>query len=110
MLALLFYYLVLPILMGAILIQLIKRSGALAAPEHIKRLYEDSPIEAKMFRAVRVDTKDGGSWATLIGDYESLSDAVDAIYAAKESAKKAEVHAAFLALNDKMEALEEVDS
>jgi len=110
MLVLLFYYLALPMIVGALVIQLIKRSGALEPPEHIKRLCADRPIEKRMFRAVRVDGEGDSRQAALLGDFETLQDAVDAIYAAKENAQKTGVHAAFLALNDKMEALEQIDS
>lgn len=107
---LIFYYLVLPVLLGALVIKLIKSSGAWEPPAHIKDLFAAHPIEKRMFRSVRVTGGAGRPVASLIADHETQSDAVDAIYAAKEQAQRAGERASFLVLNDKMETLEQVDS
>lgn len=106
MIASLFYYIVLPFLAGAYVIRLIKKYAKDELPPDVARLIAERPVEKKWFRAVRRDARG----LRMIGDYETRMDAVDAAYQACKDAKAAGQAAAFVVLNDKGEALEQVDS
>ena len=74
MLALLLYYLVVPMLLGGVLIAIVKRFGRKELPAAVRALYEEHPMEPRTFRTVRLQE----GRATLIGDFETLDQAVDA--------------------------------
>lgn len=105
-LTLTFYYLILPFLLAAILLRLLKKYGAKPTEPAIIELYDKQPLEKKWFRAARRDS----SGLRLLGDSETQGEAVENAYRAKEAATKVGEKAEFLVLNDKAEILEQVDS
>ena len=106
MIPLLFYYLALPFIASALVLKFIRKYGDNEIPEDIRRLYAERPIEPKWFRVLRGDLKG----KRVLGDFETKGEAVDRAYKGREEARAAGEKAAFLVLNDKGEALEEVDS
>lgn len=106
MITILFYYIAAPFLCAVLVLKLLARYGRREIPAEIRRLYEQNPIEEKWFRAAR---KDGKGWSCL-GDFEKQPEAVEKIYEARQNAQKSADKASFLVLNDKGEALEQVDS
>ena len=103
----LIYWIVIPLLIGAMVVRWIKRQAPLSVPPGVAALYAERPIEPKWFRAARRDRKGLQRW---LGDYEKQPEAVDAAYQGKEEAERAGEHASFLVFNDKAELLEQVDS
>lgn len=106
MFSLLLYYIVIPMLAAALVVRFIRKYGQNEIPEGVRRLYAERPLEPKWFRVLREDPKG----LQILGDFETRSEAVDCAYRGKEDAQGAGEKAAFLVLNDKGEALEEVDS
>ena len=106
MVSLLFYYLVLPFLAAWAVLRFIKKYGRNEVPEDIARLYAEQPLEKKWFRVLRRDNQE----ARLLGDFETHDEAVELAYRRRQEAQVARETAAFFVLNDKGEALEEVDS
>ena len=104
--ALIYYYLVLPFLAAWLLIGWLKKHVSHEPPDDVKRLYAERPIQKKWHRAVRRDHK-GLRW---LGDFETRQEAVDAAYRGRKDAQAARDKASFLVLNDKGEALEQVDA
>jgi hypothetical protein len=100
------YYLVLPFILAAVVLWLLKKYSVNAIPEDVKRLWEQRPIEKKWFRAVRRD--DAG--LTFLSDWEKQPEAVEAAYQGLKEARAAKRKASFQVLNDKGEVLEQVDS
>ena len=100
------YYLVLPFAAAFAVIRFLGKYADHALPNDVARLIAERPIEKKWFRTVRRDQKG----LKMLGDYERHADAVDAAYQARKEAQAAGLSAAFLVLNQKGEALEEVDS
>ena len=101
-----FYYVILPIWLGSLLIRFIKKHAPHEIPVDVKTLYAAKPCEKKWSRAIRRDPKG----LRLLGDFETRTEAVEAVYQGRKDAKAAGDKAAFLVLNDKGEALEQVDS
>lgn len=112
MLAILIYYVVAPILLGWVVLTLIQRLAPRDAPAHIARLFADRPIQPKLFRAVREEGEGEGRRAVLLGDFESMQDAVDAIYSARQEAREKTpgLKASFTVFNDRMEPVQQEDS
>lgn len=106
MLSLLFYYLLLPFLAAWLVLKFIRKYGASPIPEDVARLYAQAPPGKGWFRVIRRDH--GGP--RLLGDFEKHDEAVEQAYKERELAQAAGEMAAFQVLNDKGEALEEVDS
>ncbi|MBI5631743.1 MAG: hypothetical protein HY921_12770 [Elusimicrobia bacterium] len=106
MLVLVFYYLVLPFLLGWVFIKIIKKYGRPKIPAEVALLYAERPIEKGYFRVV----KRRASGVDFLGDFEKQPEAVDEMYRARASARAQGEPAAFFVLNDQGEALEEVDS
>ncbi|MBI3553438.1 MAG: hypothetical protein HY077_13160 [Elusimicrobia bacterium] len=106
MFGLIVYYLVLPFLGAALVLRFLRKYAKNELPPDIVRLWEKRPIEKKWFRAVRRDEHT----LRFLGDFETHGEAVDCAYAARKGAKASGEKAAFLVLNDKGQALEEVDS
>ncbi len=106
MITILLYYIAAPFICGALVLKLLARYGRREIPAEIQKLFEAEPIEKKWFRAVR---KDGKGWSAL-GDYEKQPEAVERIYEARQTAQTSGDKASFLVLNDKGEALEQIDS
>lgn len=103
----LFYWVVLPIFLGWLVVRWLKKVSPLVVPPEVEALFAERPIEPKWFRAVR---RDAGGALRWLGDFEKQPEAVDAAYAGKEAAVKAGEKAAFLVFNAKAELLEQVDS
>ena len=101
----LIYWVVLPIVVGALVVRWIQKSPR-AQPRDVRDLFDSRPIERKMFRAARRDA----AGLTMLGDFESQPEAVDAAYAGKEKAQASGVKAEFLVFNDKAELLEQINS
>ena len=95
-----FFYIVLPFAIGGYVVKFIRKHGASTVDPELAAL---PPLEKRWFRAVR---RDAGGLLPL-GDFETMSEAVEAAYRAREQAKDS---AAFLVVNDKAEILERVDS
>lgn len=104
--SLVFYYLVLPIWLGSLVIKYIKKNAPHDIPPDVKRLYAETPCEKKWTRAVRRDHKG----LRHLGDFETRTEAVEAVYQGRKDARAAGDTAAFVVLNDKGEALEQIDS
>lgn len=106
MIPIIIYYLVLPFVLAAAVLRLIKKYGDSRIPQDIEMLLDVRPIEKKFFRSWRRDLEG----LAVIGDYETHGEAVEAAYLGRNHAKAAGHKAAFLITNDKGEVLEEVDS
>ena len=104
--SLVFYYLVLPFIASALLIRWLKKHAPSTVPEDVRRLCAERPVEKKWFRSVR---RDSGSLRAL-GDFETRGEAVEAAYRGRQDAQAAGEQAQFVVLDDKGEALEQVDS
>lgn len=102
----LFYYIVLPFLLGAYVIKLIKKHGKSSVAPDVAALFASQPLEKRFFRAARRD-KNG---LMSLGDFEKMDEAVTAAYRAKEQAVAAGDHASFIVVNDQAETLEQIDS
>jgi hypothetical protein len=103
---LVFYYIILPFVASYYLIKWLKKNAAQDIPDDVKRLYAEKPVERKWLRAVRRDTS-GLRW---LGDFETRQEAVESAYQGRKDALAAREQASFIVLNDKGEALEQVDS
>lgn len=106
MLALLFYYIALPFLAAWLVMKFIRKYGASPIPEEVARLYAEAPLEKGWYRVIQR----GPAGQRLLGDFEKHDAAVEKAYKERELAQVTGEKAAFLVLNDKGEALEEVDS
>ena len=108
MIPLIFYYLVLPFVLFALLLKLMRKYGGDTVPKEIRELCAVHPIEKKSFRALRVEGKIGAGAVMLgeLGDFESQEEAVDAAFEAKS--KQAQSAADFIVLNDKGEILQQL--
>jgi len=69
-------------------------------PEHIRELMRDHPMGGMKFRAIRVDTEALPLKARLIGDFDLLQPALDAIAAARAEARKTNERAEFAVFNE----------
>src|SRR5262245_33354653 len=89
MIPLILYYLVLPFLVFAVLLRLMRAYGSDDRPKEILDFYSAHPIEPKQFRALRLDGKPGRGPVALthLGDFESQQEAVDAAFAAKSASQ-----------------------
>lgn len=103
----LIYWIVLPVFFGCLVVRWLQKNSPRAIPLEVAALYAERPIEPKWFRAAR---RDRGGLLRWLGDYEKQPEAVDAAYAAKETAAAAGEKASFVVFNDKAEILEQVDS
>ena len=110
MLSLLLYYIILPVAAGALVIKFIKRYGRSELPRGLRNLQESRPMESRTYRAAGLALPDGP--ADWLGDFETLDEAVDAAYKARDSARgpREGPPARFLVLNDQGEIVEEVDA
>ena len=108
MIALIFYYLILPFILFSGVLSFLRKFGS-RIPSEIETMYREDPIAAKYFRALRLSGKFGQPEAALtkIGDFEKQQEAVDAAFQARTGSKK-NAAAAFLVLNDKGEVLQDV--
>lgn len=106
MVSLLLYYIIVPMLAAALVVRFVRKYGRNEIPEAVRRLYAERPLQPKWFRVLREDHHG----TRLLGDFETRGDAVDCAYQGKEAAQATGEKAAFFVLNDKGEALEEVDS
>jgi hypothetical protein len=102
----LFYWIGLPMLVGALLIRWLDKTAPRLPGLDVRDLFDRRPIERRHFRAARRDA--GG--LTFLGDFENQPLAVEAAYAGRERAQAAAEKAAFLVFNDKAELLEQIDS
>jgi len=126
MFVIIFYYLVLPFLIFAVILRLLRKYSPDSAPKEILEFYAQDPIEPKFFRAIRLDgrfptaveaalprRRSVGRFGHLpvvlnkLGDFEKQEDAVDSAFAAKSAAGET-AESSFLVLNDKGEILQEV--
>lgn len=105
MLSLIFYCLI-PFIAAFIVLAFLGKYARRSIPDDVRKLITDKPIEQKFFRSVARDAQG----LSLIGDFEKQEEAVEAIYAAKKKAKAENKAGSFQVLNDKGEALEQVDS
>lgn len=106
MIGALFFYVVLPMTLGGLVIKLIRKYSPYVPPADVAANLARQPLPKKWFRAARRD-QDG---LLTLGDFETHGEAVDSAYRDKERAVKAAEKAAFLILNPKGEILEEIDS
>ena len=106
MIILIFYYLVLPFVIGAFVLRMIKKYGTLPLPEDVARSISERPIEKKWFRVLRRDARG----TTPVGDCETQDEAVESAYRGREQAQARGEKAAFLVVNDKGEVYREVDA
>ena len=104
--SLIFYYLILPFFAASLVIRWLKKNAPSTIAEDVKRLYAESPVEKKWFRAVRRDHKGLRS----LGDYETRLEAVEAAYQGRKDAAASGDQASFVVLDDKGFALEQIDS
>lgn len=102
----LLYYAVIPLLAAWLVVKFIRGYGGSGVPADVAALYERLPMEKRWHRAVR---RDGAGLAAL-GDFEKREEAVEEIYRGRDAARAAGQKASFIVLNDKGEALEQVDS
>lgn len=100
------YYIIIPFVIGAYLIKWLKKVSPAVVPEDVQQLYAAKPCEKKWYRSVRRDHKG----LRHLGDFETRQEAVEEAYRGLKSAKAAKEAASFVVLNDKGEALEQVDS
>ena len=109
MFVILFYYLVLPFLLSAVIVWPIRKYSTDPVPKEIREFYAADPIDPKCFRALRADGRFGHPpvLLTKLGDFENQEDAVDTAFAAKSKALQ-NSKSSFLVLNDKGEILQEV--
>lgn len=107
MLLILFYYIVLPFLLGYLVLRLIRRYGADPVPPQVRALCAEDPVEAKWFRVaeVRGDLKAGGAVAKL-GDFDAQDKAVDAAYLSR--GENPEPGRSWLVLNERGDILQEI--
>jgi len=103
---LVFYYVILPIAAGVLLIRWLKKVSPAKVEPDVAALYAQKPIEKKWFRAVRRDHKGLRS----LGDYETRLEAVEAIYQGRKDAQAAGDMASFIVCDDKGYALEQIDA
>lgn len=110
MIPIIFYYLVLPFIVFAILLKIMRRYQSDGVPKEIRQLYTAHPVEKGSFRALRVEGRFGSGPVRLgeLGDFESQEEAVDAAFAEKSKTGASPAGAAFLVLNDKGEILQEL--
>ena len=108
MLGLIFYYLVLPFLIFAVILRLMRKYGPDPVPKEIHEFYAADPPQPKFYRAIRLQGRFGHPpvFITKLGDFERQDDAVDSAFAAK-SAIKEKPELSCLVLNDKGEILQE---
>jgi hypothetical protein len=103
---LVFYYVILPIFAGSLLIRWLKKASPARVEPDVAALYAEKPVEKKWFRAVRRDH----TGLRSLGDYETRLEAVEAAYQGRKDAKAAGDTASFVVLDDKGFALEQIDS
>jgi hypothetical protein len=103
---LVFYYVILPIFAGSMLIRWLKKASPARVDADVAALYAQRSVQKKWFRSVRRDQKGLRS----LGDFETRLEAVEAVYAARKAAQAAQEKAAFVVLDDKGYALEQIDS
>jgi hypothetical protein len=100
------FYVVLPIFLGGMLIKYLKKHAPAEVARDVKELYAKSPVEKKWYRAARRDHKG----LKALGDFETRGEAVESAYQGRKDAAAAGEKAAFVVLDDKGFALEQVDS
>jgi hypothetical protein len=102
---LLLYFLA-PIFLGSYLIKYLKKHAPAEVAADVKTLYASRPVQKKWYRAVRRDA----AGLRPLGDYETRGEAVEAAYQGRKDAAAAGQKAAFVVLDDKGFALEQIDS
>jgi len=102
----LFYYLVLPILAGWLVIKFIKKYGQTPLPPDLPKMLLIDPIDRRMYRALRRDAEG----LRKLGDFEKHEEAVDRIYAAREEARQAGIKASLLVVNEAGETLDLIEN
>ncbi|MBI4422375.1 MAG: hypothetical protein HY554_01530 [Elusimicrobia bacterium] len=109
MLLLILYYLVLPFVLAALVVRLIRRYGADPVPEGVRRAVAADPPEPKTFRVLEVEggVESRDARLTKIGDFDAQDKAVDAAYRRRGEEPKPGL--AWLVLNDRGDILQEVD-
>ena len=108
MVTLLLYYAFLPLFAGALVIALIKRFGAKEVAPAVRALLESRPMPPRTFRVARVDESKGP--AVLVGDFETLDEAVDAAYKGRQELRSRGGRASFLVIDDSGDTLQEVEA
>lgn len=108
MLSLLLYYAFLPLFAGSLVIALIGKYGKREPKPSVRSLLESSPMEPKTFRVARLDEPQGP--AALVGDFETLDDAVDAAYKGRQELRARGGRASFLVLDALGDILQEIDA
>jgi len=108
--SLLLYYVVIPIGLGWLVFKLLAKFSPYLPPEHVQRHFAEDPPKPKHFRAARLEEKDAGVSVRSLGDFEKLDDAVDALYAARQGEPEGkEGKVAFVAYNDRLEPVQQID-
>ncbi|MBI3548496.1 MAG: hypothetical protein HY078_05530 [Elusimicrobia bacterium] len=110
MLTLVFFYLVLPFIFAGFAIKFLKRHPARCPSPKLLETLSADPIEKKHFRAVRVEgplEQENAAFSSL-GDFEGQIEAVDAIYQARSSDRRAGASRTYLVLNHKGEILQQI--
>jgi hypothetical protein len=110
MIAFVIYYLVIPLGIIQFVAWFFKKYAKRTPPEPVLRLLEEQPIPKKYFRLVSYEA--GSDIPRWVADFETHPDAVDLAYTRKRDFEKtgapATLRPAYVVLNDKGEALEQV--
>lgn len=104
---LVFYYLILPFLLGWLVLKLIRRYGADPVAPTVRQLCVEDPVERKWFRVAEVlgDPRAGGG-VRKVSDFETQDQAVEEAY--RRRAEQAGPGRSWLVLNEKGDVLQEV--
>lgn len=108
MIALVFYYLLLPVLAAWLVLRFIRRYGADPVPEAVRRSCAEDPVEHKWFRVLESAAGTGGARARYakLGDFDSQDKAVDAAYQGREASPGGEK--SWLIVNERGDVLQEI--
>ena len=101
----LFYWVIAPLCAAWVLVKFIQRSPRPVAPD-VAALLASAPMPAKAYGAAR---RGAGGLASL-GVHETLIDASDAAYRARESARQDGEKASFLVFDPSGVVVEQIDS
>lgn len=107
MLVLVFYYLILPFLLGGLVLKLIRRYGADPVAPSVRQLCADDPVEPKWFRVAEAsgDPRAGGR-VRKVADFETQDLAVEEAY--RRRGQEPEPGRSWLVLDEKGDILQEV--
>lgn len=107
MLLLIFYYLVLPFLVAALVLRFIRRYGADPSPAEVRQNCADDPVEHLWFRVLEKRPDGGGTIGVAkVGDFDAQDKAVDAAYSGRQ--KRSDPTLSFLVVNEKGDVLQEI--